>query len=125
MAFLLDLANIFGGLLLSIPLLRRLPNVGGGLERFTERVSRWSWLIGIVALIAGGFFFIVHLIDGHIWHFEVVAIAVGLLLCWEKFTGKRILDTPGPAEPAGRALVIAIFGVIAIIVGIEGLFTPN
>ncbi|MFI1991664.1 hypothetical protein [Actinoplanes sp. NPDC020271] len=125
MAFLLDLANIFGGLLLGIPLLRRLPNVGGGLERFSDRVSRWSWLIGIVALIAGGFFFIVHLIDGHIWHFEVVALVVGALLTWEKFTGRRILDAPGPAEPAGRALAVAVFGVIAIIVGIEGLFTPN
>ncbi len=125
MAFVLDLANILGGLLLAIPLLRRLPNVGGGLERFADRLARWSWLVGIVALIAGGFYFIVHLIDGHIWHFEVVGLAVGALLTWEKFTGRRILDAPGPAEPAGRALVIAIFGVIAILVGIEGLFTPN
>ncbi|AEV83511.1 hypothetical protein ACWT_2930 [Actinoplanes sp. SE50] len=125
MAFLLDLCNILGGLLLAIPLLRRLPNVGDNLERFTDRVARWAWLIGIVALIAAGYFLIVHLFEGHIWHFEVVGIAVGLLLTWEKFTGRRILEAPGPAEPAGRALVIAIFGVIAIIVGIEGLFTPN
>ncbi|GAA2891279.1 hypothetical protein Acy02nite_74750 [Actinoplanes cyaneus] len=125
MAFLLDLANILGGLLLGIPLLRRLPNVGGGLERFTDRVSRWSWLIGIVALIAAGFFFIVHLIDGDLWHFEVVGLIVGVLLTWDKFTGRKILDPPGAGEPAGRALAIAIFGVIAIIVGIQGLFTPN
>ncbi|BCY10590.1 hypothetical protein [Actinoplanes sp. L3-i22] len=125
MAFLLDLANILGGLLLAIPLLRRVPNVGGGLERFTDRVADWSWLVGIVALITAGFFFIVHLIDGHIWHFEVVGLAVGALLTWEKFTGKRILRPAGTGDPAGLSLAIAIFGVIAIIVGIEGLFTPN
>jgi hypothetical protein len=125
MAFLLDLANILGGLLLAIPLLRRVPNVGGGLERFTDRVARWSWLVGIVALITAGFFFIVHLIDGNIWHFEVVGLAVGALLTWEKFTGRRIVSPAGPGDPAGLALAVAIFGVIAIIVGIEGLFTPN
>ncbi|GAA2701154.1 MULTISPECIES: hypothetical protein [Actinoplanes] len=125
MALLLDLANILGGLLLGIPLLRRIPNVGGGLERFTERVARWSWLIGIVALVAAGFWLIVHLFDGRIWHFEVVGLAVGLLLTWEKLTGRRVLNSPGPGEPGGWPLVIAVFGVIAILVGIQGLFTPN
>jgi hypothetical protein len=125
MAFVLDLANILGGLLLAVPLLRRVPNAGGGLERFTGRLARWSWLIGIVALVAAGFFFIVHLFEGRLWHFEVVGLAVGALLTWEKFTGRRILDRSGPAEPGGLSLAIAIFGLIAIIVGVEGLFTPN
>ncbi len=125
MAYLLDLANILGGLLLAIPLLRRVPKVGDGLARFTDRVAPWSWLVGIVALVTAGFYFLVHLFVGHIWHFEVVGLAVGALLTWEKFTGRRILEAPATAEPAGRALAIAIFGVIAIIVGVEGLFTPN
>ncbi|WIM99505.1 hypothetical protein ACTOB_003162 [Actinoplanes oblitus] len=125
MAYLLDFANILGGLLLGIPLLRRVPGVGTGLERFADRAARWSWPIGIIALIAAGFFLIVHLFDGRILHFEVVGLAVGLLLTWEKFTGRRILGSTGPAEPAGWALAIAIFGVIAVVVGIQGLFTPN
>ncbi|GGR12792.1 hypothetical protein GCM10010168_33190 [Actinoplanes ianthinogenes] len=125
MAYLLDFANILGGLLLGIPLLRRVPNLGGGLERFADRVGRWSWLIGIVALVAAGFFLIVHLFDGRILHFEVVGLAVGLLLTWEKFTGRRVLGSPGAGEPAGWALAIAVFGVIAIVVGVQGLFTPN
>ncbi|GIE88474.1 hypothetical protein [Actinoplanes regularis] len=125
MAFLLDLANILGGLLLAIPLLRRVPNVGGGLARVADRVAPWSWLVGIAALVTAGFFFIVHLVEGHIWHFEVVGLIVGALLSWEKFTGRRILEAPGGTDPAGRALAVAIFGVIAIIVGVEGLFAPN
>ncbi|GAA4604055.1 hypothetical protein BJY16_004845 [Actinoplanes octamycinicus] len=125
MAYLLDFANILGGLLLAVPLLRRVPSVGGGLERFADRVARWSWLIGIVALVAAGFFLIVHLFDGRILHFEVVGLAVGLLLTWEKFTGRRAPGTTGTSEPAGWALAVAIFGVIAVVVGIQGLFTPN
>ncbi|GIF13835.1 hypothetical protein [Actinoplanes teichomyceticus] len=125
MALLLDLTNILGGLLLGLPLLRRVPDVGAGLERFAGRVARWSWLIGIVALVAAGFYLIVHLVDGRVRHFEVVGLAVGALLSWERFTGKRILDPPGHTGPAGRALAVAVFGVIAILVGIQGLFTPD
>ncbi|MEU4619723.1 hypothetical protein AB0G04_07065 [Actinoplanes sp. NPDC023801] len=148
MALLLDAANIVGGLLLAIPLLGRFPVIA----RLTARIANWRWLIGIVALVAGGYFLIVHLISGpHLFHFEVVGIAVGVILTWERLTGRRSVvpaaaaaTAPGtsghdaglsgaapapsrtaPADLAGPALLVAVFGIIAIIVGIQGLFTPN
>jgi hypothetical protein len=146
MALLLDAANIIGGLLLAIPLLGRFPVIA----RLTARIAPWRWLIGIVALVAGGYFLIVHLISGpHLFHFEVVGIAVGVILAWERLTGRRPLapatpvpastthgagspeaatataPAPSPADLAGPALLVAVFGVIAIIVGLQGLFTPN
>ncbi|MFC4069780.1 hypothetical protein [Actinoplanes subglobosus] len=150
MALLLDIANIIGGLLLAIPLLGRFPVIA----RLTARIAPWRWLVGIVALVAGGYFLIVHLISGpHLFHFEVVGIAVGVILAWERLTGRRPLapavpvpastapgattpdpassaaahsnPAPSPADLAGPALLVAVFGVIAIIVGIQGLFTPN
>ncbi|MBW6438717.1 hypothetical protein KZ829_33815 [Actinoplanes hulinensis] len=142
MALLLDIANIVGGLLLAIPLLGRFPVVA----RVTARIAPWRWLVGIVALVAGGYFLIVHLVSGpHLFHFEVVGIAVGVLLAWERLTGRKPLvpaapvTTPAapsptsepapvavaPADLAGPALLVAVFGIIAIIVGLQGLFTPN
>jgi hypothetical protein len=164
MALLLDAANIVGGLLLAIPLLGRFPVVA----RLTARIAGWRWLIGIVALVAGGYFLIVHLISGpHLFHFEVVGIAVGVILAWERLTGRRPLvpapastpagagfgpaghaadspaaghdaglrsgaapapggvSSPPPADLGGPALLVAVFGIIAIVVGLQGLFTPN
>ncbi|MEV4281036.1 hypothetical protein [Actinoplanes xinjiangensis] len=150
MALLLDAANIIGGLLLAIPLLGRFPVVA----RLTARIAPWRWLVGIVALVAGGYFLIVHLISGpHLFHFEVVGIAVGVILTWERLTGRRPLApatpvpastgsgpgsgspdraaspgpaaTSSPADLAGPALLVAVFGIIAILVGLQGLFTPN
>ncbi|GIE74909.1 hypothetical protein Aph02nite_08590 [Actinoplanes philippinensis] len=146
MALLLDAANIIGGLLLAIPLLGRFPVIA----RVTARIAPWRWLIGIIALVAGGYFLIVHLISGpHLFHFEVVGIAVGVILAWERLTGRRPLapatpvpastapgatshepataptPAPNPADLSGPALLVAVFGIIAIIVGLQGLFTPN
>jgi len=122
MALLLDLANIFGGFLLAIALLRRLPRVGDDLGRFAARMGPFGWVVGIVALVAGGFYLIVHLTEGRLWHFELVGIGVGLALLWDRLTGRQ---RPVGEGPSGVALVLAIFGIIAIIVGIQGLFTPD
>jgi hypothetical protein len=127
MALLLDLANILGGLLLAVPLIRALPKVGEPVGRFTDKIAPWAWLVGVVALIAGGYYLIVHLISGpHLFHFEVVGIAVGVILLWDRLTGRRALtSSSSPSGPVGTSLVLAIFGVIALIVGLQGLFTPN
>ncbi|MEU4693516.1 hypothetical protein [Actinoplanes sp. NPDC023714] len=131
MALLLDLANILGGLLLAVPLLRSLPKVGDPLGRFTDRIAPWAWLVGILALVAGGYYLIVHLVSGpRLFHFEVVGIAVGVILLWDRLTGRRALTGSPSSSPSGgvlsgRALLLAVFGVIAIIVGLQGLVTPN
>lgn len=122
MALLLDLANIFGGLLLAIPLLVQIPAARNGFGGFAGKVGPFAWIVGVVALVAGGFFFFVHLFSGpHLFHFELVGILVGLALLWHRLRGRE------RAEPglAGWGLVLAIFGIIAIIVGIQGLFTPD
>ena len=144
MALLLDLANIVGGFLLAIAVLRHLPGVGDDLARFAARIGPFGWVVGIVALVAGGFFLIVHLLDGPgVLHFEVVGIGVGLALLWDRLTGRGRPVEAGPptatapgsattrstttssATMTGAALLLAVFGLIAIVVGIQGLFTPD
>ena len=124
MSLLLDLANILGGFLLAIALLRRLPRIGDDLGRFADRVGAFGWIVGIVALVTGGYFLIVHLISGpQVFHFEIVGICVGVLLLWDRLTGRRPLGRPDAT--AGLGLVLAIFGIIAIVVGLQGLATPD
>ena len=127
MALLLDLANIVGGFLLAIALLRRLPRVGDDLGRFAARVAPFGWIVGVVALVAAGFYLIVHLVSGpRVFHFEIVGLGVGLALLWDRLTGRWKPDAPGRSDTAtGLALLLAIFGIIAIVVGIQGLFTPD
>jgi hypothetical protein len=139
MALLLDLANIVGGFLLAVALLRGIPRVGNDLGRFADRVGPFGWIVGIVALVAAGYWLIVHIVSGpHVFHFEVVGLGVGVALLWERLTGRRPAPREGgltrEGEPArvgeptmatGPALLLAIFGLIAIVVGIQGLFTPD
>ncbi|MFC7478807.1 hypothetical protein ACFQX7_00315 [Luedemannella flava] len=127
MALLLDLANIVGGFLLAIALLRRLPRVGDVLGRGAGAVAPFGWIVGLVALITGGYWLLVHAISGpHVFHFEVVGIGVGIALLWDRLTNRAAprADSSGGVA-TGAALVLAVFGVIAIVVGIQGLFTPD
>lgn len=124
MALLLDLANIVGGLLLAIPLLAQIPSAGGGLSRFTAKVAPWGWIVGVVALVAGGFYLVVHIFSGpRVFHFEVVGILVGLALLWDRIRGRERARPDSGLR--GAALLLSIFGIIAIVVGIQGLFTPD
>jgi hypothetical protein len=123
MALLLDLANIVGGLLLAVPLLRQIPRAADGLDRFSGWMAPWRWVVGVVALVAGGYYLIVHVFSGpRVFHFEVVGILVGLALLWDRIRGR---EQPEPGALRGWGLLLSIFGVIAIIVGIQGLFTPD
>ncbi len=125
MALLLDLANILGGFLLAIALLRRLPRVGDELGRFAARVAPFGWVVGIVALVAAGYYLIVHLVSGpHVYHFEVIGLGVGVALLWDRLTGRGAPRDPDRGT-TGVALLLAIFGLIAIVVGIQGLFTSD
>jgi hypothetical protein len=125
-ALLLDLANIVGGFLLAAGLFRHSPRAGAELGRVAARIAPFGWLVGVVALVTGGYYLILHATSGpHVFHFELVGIGVGVALLWDRLTGR-----PGPAidrrgTATGAGLLLAIFGIIAIIVGIQGLFTPN
>lgn len=89
---------------------------------FARRLAPSAWIVGIVALTTGGYCLIVHLTSGsRVFHFELVAIGVGLALLWERLTGRR--TKPNGTTRRGRLL--AIFGIIAILVGLQGLFTPD
>lgn len=132
LALLLDLSNILGGFLLAIGLLALIPNAGDTLARFAERLAPFRWIVGVAALVCGGFFLIVHLISGpRVFHFELVGIAVGVLLLWDRLRAGRPLregmaNRDLPASGAqGPGLVLAVFGIIAMIVGLQGLFTPD
>ncbi|GAB3247857.1 hypothetical protein [Kineosporia babensis] len=124
-ALLLDLSTIVGGLLLGLPLLRMLPRGGERGAGLIARIDPWAWIVGVVALVTGGYYLIVHLVSGpHLFHFEVVGVAVGVILLWDKITGRPPLRSQS-ATPEGAPLILAIFGLIAVVVGIQGLFTPN
>jgi hypothetical protein len=126
-ALLLDLSNILGGFLLAAGVLNRLPSVGDDLAGFARRLSPFGWVVGLVALATGGYYLIAHLISGpHLFHFEIVAVITGLLLLWDRLDlSTRTGRTPPASSDRGTGLVLAIFGVIAILVGLQGLFTPN
>ena len=124
MALLLDLANIAGGFLLAAALLRQLPRVGDDLGRLAAGVAELGWVVGIVALVAAGYYLIVHLVSGPL-HFEMVGIGVGVALLWDPLTGRQRPRRDGRDSATGPALLLAIFGLIAIIVGIQGLLTPD
>jgi hypothetical protein len=126
-AILLDLANIVGGFLLAVALLGRLPRVGDDLGRFAGRIAAFGWIVGVVALVAGGYYLIVHLTSGpRVFHFELVGIGVGVALLWDRLTGRhKAVPEGGAGAATGVALLLAVFGIIAIIVGVQGLFTPD
>lgn len=136
-ALLLDLANIVGGALLAVGLLARLPSVGSGVERAVDKLAPFAWIVGIVALVAGGYYLIEHLVSGpHVFHFEIVGILVGVALLWDRLRGHSSTEprhgatdapvaTKSRGQLEGATLLLAVFGVIAILVGIQGLFTPN
>ncbi|MBW4329833.1 hypothetical protein KY084_02950 [Stakelama sp. CBK3Z-3] len=126
MSLLLDLANILGGFLLAIALLEQSPKVGDDLARGAGKLAPFGWIIGIVALVAGGYFVIVHLTTGPaLLHYEVVGILVGVALLWDRLKGRSVDRAIQRSGTTGSGLVLAIFGIIAILVGLQGLFTPN
>ncbi|MBR9806175.1 MAG: hypothetical protein GYB49_02985 [Alphaproteobacteria bacterium] len=125
-SLLLDLANIFGGFLLAIGLLVKIPNVGDDLAGGAAKVAQLGWLIGIVALVTGGYYLIVHLTTGpHLFHFEVVGLITGALLMTDRVRAGRLTQDPVAKGADPFTTAIAVFGVIAIIVGFQGLFTPG
>lgn len=127
LALILDLSNLLGGFLLAIGLLALIPSAGDNLARFAERLSPFRWIVGVAALVCGGYFLIVHLVSGpRVFHFEIVGIAVGVLLLWDRPRAGRLAHRDLPASGAqGAGLVLAVFGIIAMIVGLQGIFTPD
>jgi hypothetical protein len=177
-AALLDLGNLVGGLLLAAVLLAELPRVGPGIARAAAVCAPAAAVVGVLALVMGGYYLILHLAGGpHVFHFELVGIAVGVALLRHRLfpaVSGRTTATRSPAGPSGpgappaasgpsdlfqpagpaaasgppyppggsgpasaptaaylvgpiggAALLLAVFGLIAVVVGIQGLFTPD
>lgn len=125
-ALLLDLANIVGGFLLAIGLFVKIPNAGGDLAKGAAKIAPFAWLVAVVALVTAGYFLIVHLTSGpRLFHYEVVGLITGVLLLMDRVRAGRDTSDPVGSGASGFQTFVAIFGVIAIIVGIQGLFTPN
>lgn len=126
LSLLLDLSNILGGFLLAIGLLIKIPSIGDDLAGAAAKLAQIGWVIGVVALVTGGYFLIVHLTTGpRLFHFEVVAITTGVLLLMDRVRAGRNTQDPVGSGASAFTTFVAIFGIIAIIVGFQGLFTPN
>jgi hypothetical protein len=137
MAALLDLSNIVGGFLLAAALVAATPSIGGAVARAASAVARFAPVVGVVALVAGGYYVIEHATSGpHLFHFELVGVGVGVALLWDRLTGRPVSwslqQPPHQAQqpqqgtpPTGAGLLLAVFGLIAIVVGVQGLVTPN
>jgi hypothetical protein len=145
-ALVLDLANILGGLVLAATLLGELPGAGRAVSAVTGPLARVGVVLGVVALAAGTYYLIAHIVSGpHVFHFELVGIGVGVALLRERLfprtaapaggpTPSDFVDTrpqpstapiPAPAPVAGMSLLLAVYGLVAIVVGIQGLLTPD
>jgi hypothetical protein len=158
-AALLDLTNIVGGFLLAAVLLAELPRVGPGVARAAAVAARATAVIGVLALVMGGYYLILHLTVGpHVFHFELVGIGVGVAALRDRLfprtsaeqarnaaasaalrgtsgssAATASADTRAAAADAstaaggvtGGGLLLAVFGLIAMVVGIQGLFTPD
>jgi len=96
--------------------------VEGANGRYEGVIAPFGWIVGIVALVAGGYYLIVHAISGpHVFHFEIVGIGVGLALLWDRITGRPPVHhptgrTPGlgrttTATVTGTGLLLAVFGI--------------
>lgn len=121
LALALDLSNIVGGFLLAIGLLGRTPRVGNELERGADRLAPFAWIIGVIALVSAGWWLIIHLTSPPgVMHFELVGLAVGFALLWGRLKGRPVMS-----GDRGLPMLIAIFGIIAMLVGIEGLMTAD
>jgi hypothetical protein len=126
MALLLDLANIVGGFVLASGLLARIPGVEDGVQRARGALDPFGWIVGVVALVTSAYWILVHITDGpRLFHFEIVGLIVGVALLWERITGRSRPGGDDPDAATGVALLVGIFGVVAIIVGLQGLFTPD
>ena len=126
MALLLDLANIVGGFLLAVAVLRLLPRVGDDVGRLAGRVAPIAWVVGLVALVTGGYYLIVHLVPGpRVFHFEVVGIGVGLALLWGRLTGRSRHASSRRTERPGSACCSRSSASSRSSSVIQGLFTPD
>ena len=56
---------------------------------------------------------------------DLADILGGLLLAGERLTGRRLFRSGVTPAVEGPGLWICIFGIIAILVGLEGLVTPG
>ena len=103
-----------------------IPRIGDDLARGHAAVAPYAWIVGVVALVAGGYYLIVHLTSGpHVFHFEVVGIAVGVALLRDRLTGRPAPEHRPGTTLVGRALLLAVLGVLAIVGGLQGLGTPD
>lgn len=108
-----ELTNIVAGLILAMGILSSIPAIGDDLVKLAKWLGRFQTLIGVVAIIIGFFNFGVQ---------GIVAILAGLVLAMGILPSVPAIGDDLERFAKWLGGFQTIIGVIAIIIGIWGLF---
>ena len=106
--------NIIAGLILAMGILPSIPAVGKSLEKVAKWLGRFQTIIGIIAIIVGILYFS--------WLQGIVAIIAGLILAAGILTSIPGIGSSLEKVAKWLGRFQTIIGIIAIIIGIWGLF---
>ena len=110
---IVEIMNIVAGLVLAMGILPNIPAVGKSLEKVAKWLGGFQTIIGIIAIIVGILYFGLQ---------GIVAIIAGLILAMG-----LLPNIPAIGKDLAKAVKVlgsfqTIIGIIAIILGIWGLF---
>jgi len=110
---IVEIMNIVAGLVLAMGILPNIPAVGKSLEKVAKWLGGFQTIIGIIAIVVGILYFGLQ---------GIVAIVAGLILAMG-----LLPSIPAIGKDLAKVVKVlgsfqTIIGIIAIIIGIWGLF---
>ncbi|MDD1771832.1 MAG: hypothetical protein LUQ09_02830 [Methanomassiliicoccales archaeon] len=116
---ILPVLNIIAGLILAMGILTSIPALGKSLEKLAKWLGRFQTIIGVVMIVLAIWFI---LDSGKIGLQEIVALIAGLILAMGILPSIPALGKSLEKLAKWLGRFQTIIGVIAIIVGLLGLF---
>ena len=110
---IVEIMNIVAGLILAMGILPNIPAVGKSLEKVAKWLGGFQTIIGIIAIVVGILYFGLQ---------GIVAIVAGLILAMGLLTNIPAIGKDLAKVAKWLGGFQTIIGIIAIIIGIWGLF---